>query len=365
MVATSPFRRNDFDMAARTDADQLHDSRAVVSTKGSSAGGAAGDGLMAVAGRAPALPVDYSFFGNSILFTDRSYHPKSRSENAAMSSPADVPTANRWRVLSLESRKADEMRSLIERHGGIATVAPSMREIPLEENRAALEFGERLFAGKIDVVVFLTGVGASALMETLCTRWDRGEIVAALERCTIVVRGPKPTAVLRDWGLRIDHRAPEPNTWHELLSTLVEGVPLKGKTVAIQEYGKPSEDLYRELEQRGATVQAVPVYRWDLPEDTQPLRTAIQQTIEGRFDVILFTSAQQFHNVLTVAEETGSAQLWLQAASRCVVASIGPTATETLEAGGLSVDSEPSHPKMGPLVREALAAAGEILTRKG
>ena len=301
--------------------------------------------------------------GDSILFADCST-PKSRSETTAMSPLTDVPPAGPWRVLSLESRKADEMRSLIERHGGIATVAPSMREIPLDENRAALAFGEQLFAGQIDVVVFLTGVGATALMETLGTRWPREDILAALTRCTIVVRGPKPTVVLRDWGLRIDLRAPEPNTWHELLATLVNGVSLAGKTVAIQEYGKPSGELYRELEQLGAIVQAVPVYRWDLPEDSQPLRDAIQQTIEGRFDVILFTSAQQFHNVLTVAEETGSTALWLQAANRCVVASIGPTATETLEEGGLSVDSQPSHPKMGPLVREALAAAGEILARK-
>lgn len=268
------------------------------------------------------------------------------------------------RVLSLESRRAEEMKSLIERHGGIAIVAPSMREIPLEENTAALQFGLELFAGKIDILVFMTGVGATALLETLSLRWPREEILAAMSKTVVVVRGPKPTAVLRDWGLRIDYRAPEPNTWHELLATLVESVPLDGKKIAIQEYGKPSDEFYQELRQRGATVQAVPVYRWDLPVDTQPLRDAIAQTIAGDFDVILFTSAQQFHNVLQVAAETHSSDQWLRAANRCVVASIGPTATETLLQGGLIVDSQPTHPKMGPLVRESLQAAPEILARK-
>ena len=239
-----------------------------------------------------------------------------------------VPTP--LQVLSLESRRANEMRSLIERHGGIPTVAPSMREIPLDENQAAFAFGEKLLADQFDVMVFLTGVGAAALMETLTSRWSRELILAAMDRCTVVVRGPKPTAVLRDWGLRIDFRAPEPNTWHELLTTLINAIPLEGKRIAIQEYGKPSGELYRELEQRGAAVQAVPVYRWDLPQDTQPLRTAIQRTIAGDFDVILFTSAQQFHNALAIAEESGSGTRWLQAANRCVIASIGPTATETL-----------------------------------
>ncbi len=268
------------------------------------------------------------------------------------------------RVLSLESRRADEMRSLIERHGGVATVAPSMREIPLEENPAALAFGEELLAGRIDVVVFLTGVGATALMETLETRWPRAEIVSALERCITVVRGPKPTVVLSKWGLRIDHRAPEPNTWRELLSTLANAVDLSGRRIAIQEYGKPSDELYRALESRGASLLPVPVYRWALPVETAPLRDAVQRTIASDFDVILFTSAQQLHSVLEIASESGLSSEWLAAANRCVVASIGPTATETLVEGGLGVDLQPSHPKMGPLVKEALEAGRRLLAGK-
>ena len=268
------------------------------------------------------------------------------------------------RVLSLESRRADEMRSLIERHGGVATVAPSMREIPLAENPAAFAFGEELLAGRIDVVVFLTGVGAAALMESLETRWPRAEIVSAMERCITVVRGPKPTVVLSKWGLRIDHRAPEPNTWRELLSTLVDAVDLSGRRIAIQEYGKPSEELYRELESRGASLLPVPVYRWALPTETAPLRDAVHRTIAGDFDVILFTSAQQLHSVLEIAGESGLSSEWLAAANRCVVASIGPTATETLVEGGLGVDLQPSHPKMGPLVKEAIEAGRRLLAGK-
>lgn len=280
-----------------------------------------------------------------------------------MNEPAST-TESRLRVLSFESRRAEEMRGLIERHGGIPTVAPSMREIPLEENKQAFAFGEQLLGGKINILVFMTGVGATALMDILSSRWPQEEILAAMEKCIIVVRGPKPTAVLRNWNLRIDHRAPEPNTWHELLATITAAVDLEGQTIAIQEYGKPSDDFYLELKGLGANVLPVPVYRWDLPVDTAPLRAAVEQTILGQFDVILFTSAQQFHNVLTVADQSGSVEKWLQAANRCVVASIGPTATETLVEGGLSVDSQPTHPKMGPLVRESIESAPAVLKRK-
>lgn len=275
-----------------------------------------------------------------------------------------TPSENALRVLSLESRRGDEMCSLIERHGGRATIAPSMREIPMDDNPVALAFGDELMAGRIDMVVFLTGVGAAALMETLETRWLRAEILTALERCTIVVRGPKPTVVLGKWGLRIDHRAPEPNTWRELLATLDAGVTLSGRRIAIQEYGKPNTEFYRELAERGAQVLPVPVYRWALPEDTAPLCEAVRQTIAGDFDMILFTSAQQLHNVLAVADEAGLSQAWLSAANRCVIGSIGPTATETLLEGGLNVDLQPSHPKMGPLVKEALEAGRRLLATK-
>ena len=276
---------------------------------------------------------------------------------------ADSATAP-LRVLSLESRRGDDMRSLIERHGGVATIAPSMREIPLDENPVAFAFGEELLAGRINIVVFLTGVGATALMETLETRWPRAAILSALADCTTVVRGPKPTVVLSKWGLRIDHRAPEPNTWRELRATLDAAGPLSGCRIAIQEYGKPSDELYRELAARGASVLPVPVYRWALPENTAPLRAAVDRTIAGDFDVILFTSAQQLHNVLAITEESGRSHEWLAAANRCVVASIGPTATETLVEGGLVVDLQPSHPKMGPLVKEALESGRELLATK-
>lgn len=269
-----------------------------------------------------------------------------------------------WRVCSFESRRGVEMKSLIERHGGVATVAPSMREIPLDNNPAAFSFADRLLAGKIDVVLFMTGVGATALLEVLETRYSREEIFAALQQAIVVVRGPKPTVVLRNWGVRIDHRAAEPNTWREVLQLFDASIPLKDKTVAVQEYGLPSVELYGEFAARGAQVLAVPVYRWALPEDTGPLEAAIRQTIAGQHDILMFTSAQQLTNALQVAEQLGLRDAWLAAANqKCAVASIGPTATAALKAGGLRVDLEPTHPNMGSLVKESLEKAASLCTK--
>lgn len=269
-------------------------------------------------------------------------------------------------VCSFESRKQDEMRSLIERHGGIATIAASMREVPLENNTAVFEFLDMLLADEFDIVIFMTGVGAKALLEVVETKLPRAEFFEALQRCCIIVRGPKPTVVLREWGVRIDHRAPEPNTWRELLAVTDDGVtfPPTGRktcspTIAIQEYGLPSTELQAGLIERGASVFPVPVYRWELPTDTAPLEAAIRATVAGEFDVLLFTSAQQIRNVLEIAARLSLRESFLTATQHCRIGSIGPTCSEALREAGLHIDLEPSHPHMGHLVRETLGMQNE------
>jgi len=268
------------------------------------------------------------------------------------------------RVCSFESRRAEEMRSLIERQGAAATVVPSMREVPLESNSPVFAFAESLLAEKIDVVVFLTGVGARALLEAAATRFDREAVLAALRGVTVAVRGPKPSAVLREWQVPIAIRAEEPNTWRELLAAMAAADAIASKRIAVQEYGRPSIEFAQELTSRGAKVEQVPVYRWALPEDVEPLRAAIRDTIAGQFDVLLFTSAHQLECVLEVAGTLGRADGWVAAARKCVIGSIGPTASETIREHGLPVDVEVVPTRMGQLVIQALEAAPTILAAK-
>jgi len=135
------------------------------------------------------------------------------------------------RVVSFESRRSDQMADLIRRNGGEAIVAPSMREVPLEENKEAIAFGERLLRGEFDVVVFLTGVGARTLFDVLKSRYPFEKIQKALSETMLVTRGPKPVAALAEAGLSPQIRGPEPNTWKELLAELDKAGPVKGKTV--------------------------------------------------------------------------------------------------------------------------------------
>ena len=122
------------------------------------------------------------------------------------------------RVLALESRRAAEMEQLIRKQGGEPFVAPSMREIPLAGNEEAFAFAERLFAGGFEMVILLTGVGTRQLNRLLAPRFPEAAFAQALGRVTLVARGPKPAAALREMGLQPAIVAPEPNTWRELLA---------------------------------------------------------------------------------------------------------------------------------------------------
>ena len=124
------------------------------------------------------------------------------------------------KVLSLESRRAPEMAKLISAAGGQPLVAPSMREVPIESNQEALRFAELLFAGGIDVIIFLTGVGTRALAKVVESRYPRERFMAALSQIPVIVRGPKPAAALRELGIPVTLAVPEPNTWRELVEAL-------------------------------------------------------------------------------------------------------------------------------------------------
>src|SRR5260221_1902489 len=117
------------------------------------------------------------------------------------------------RVVAFESRMAAEVATMIERRGGVAIVAPAMREVPLEDNHAALDFAERLLGGEFNAVIFMTGVGTRALFAAMETRHQRAALVSALAAIVTVARGPKPIRAMRDLGTEPSIVVPEPNTW--------------------------------------------------------------------------------------------------------------------------------------------------------
>jgi uroporphyrinogen-III synthase len=270
------------------------------------------------------------------------------------------------RVLALESRRAREMAQLISNNGGLPVVAPTTQEVALGANAEVVNFTRELLEGRFQCILFLTGVGTRILAQEAEAVCSRQEFVSALSRIAVVARGPKPIAALRELGVPVTLAVPEPNTWREILKALDDSavlVPLKGRTIAVQEYGASNPELLQGLAERGAEAVAVRVYQWALPEDLGPIEAAVRMLIGHEVKVILFTSSVQLTHLLEIAQRMKLRGEVIASLQQAVVGSIGPVTSEMLRRQGVQVTVEPSHPKMGFLVKETAERYSEWLNR--
>ena len=248
-----------------------------------------------------------------------------------------LPTFDGLRVLSLESRRAREMVTLIATHGGRPTVAPSMREVPLESNTEALAFADALIRGEFDVVVLLTGVGTRVLLDVVGrVLGGTADFVAALGRMQLAVRGPKPHAAIREVGLTPWVLAPEPNTWRELVAAIDAPArrPWPAAAWPCRSTASRTMNSCRRWPERGAAVTPVPIYQWALPEDLEPLGRRAGRWSPARSTSCCSRRARRRCICCRWPIGSGSRDGVRAVLRRTVVASIGPTTSEELHAAG-------------------------------
>lgn len=248
-----------------------------------------------------------------------------------------------------EARRAAELASLITKLGGVPYSAPAVREVPRQDRGPALHVLERICRREVAAIIFLTGVGTRAFFGLAAETGKRDALLAALQGMVVAARGPKPIAVLREAGVRID-LVPEEPTSEGLLAALA-GHDLHGKVVAVQLYGDANPGLVEGLRARGATVLEIPLYEWALPEDQEPLIRLIRDLLGGRIDVLAFTSSPQITHLLAVAERLALRDRLLGALRDTVtVAVVGPVCEAALTEHGIVPRIQSDKPTMGALV---------------
>lgn len=248
-----------------------------------------------------------------------------------------------------EARRATELTALITKLGGVPYSAPALREVPRRDRGPALAVLDRICGGGVGLILFLTGVGTRAFLELAATVGQREALLQALGAMVVVARGPKPIAVLREARVRIDLVPSEP-TSEGLLSALA-GRDLRGTTVAVQLYGEDNPFLVEGLVARGATVLEIPLYEWALPEDEGPLVRLVQDLVDGRVDVVAFTSSPQIKHLTLVAERIGLRDQLLKALrERAIVAVIGPVCEAALREHDITPRIRADKGTMGALV---------------
>lgn len=255
------------------------------------------------------------------------------------------------RVLAfVEARMPDEMAGLIRRHGGVPLGAPVLQEHYRTDSPEVRQAIDDVCAGRVDTAIFLTGVGANAMMVIAEAMGRLAEFEDGLRNITVVARSPKPGRILRRHKIPITVMPPEPYTSSDLTAAMA-GLPLEGKRVVFQRYGGPDSELPTYLREQGADYQELTLYDWGLPDDTGPVVDLIDRMAGGEVDALAFTSRPQVPNLLAIAADAGREDSLRHSLSNAVaVASVGPVCTRKLLEQGIRVDVEPEHPHMGNLV---------------
>lgn len=244
----------------------------------------------------------------------------------------------------------DEMASLIRRHGGVPCGAPVLQERYLKDSPEVQQAIADVCEGRVDTAIFLTGVGANAMMGIADAMGRLAEFEYALREITVVARSPKPGRILRRHKIPIAIMPPEPYTSSDLTAAMA-GLNLTDKRVVFQRYGGPDSELPTYLREQGANYQELTLYDWGLPDDHAPVIELIDRMAQGEVDALAFTSRPQVPNLLDIAAQTGREEaLRNTLAGHVAVASVGPVCTRKLEECGIGVDVEPEHPHMGNLV---------------
>ncbi|OBI96566.1 uroporphyrinogen-III synthase [Mycobacterium asiaticum] len=270
-----------------------------------------------------------------------------------MQSPASEPLAG-FTIGVTATRRAGELITLLERRGATVVHAPAIRIIPLIDDVELRRVTTLLIEQPPDVVVVTTGIGLRGWIEAAHS-WDIAEaLIAALASTRILARGPKERGAIAQAGL-CEEWSPESEELHEVLGRLLI-IGVAGLRIAVQLHGATSEwghafDICGPLTVAGAKVIKVPVYRWEIPEDSRPMDQLIAMIVRSQLDAVSFTSAPAVASMLQRADSIGCVTE-LVAALRGHVAAIcvGPVTSAPLRRRGVPT-AHPDSYRLGALAR--------------
>lgn len=256
-------------------------------------------------------------------------------------------------ILVPESRELDLFASMLEAEGAETTRCPLVRIAELEDATEALAWIDRMIAAPFDDTVLLTGEGLRKLLALSGGR--QRELIAALERTGLVVRGPKPVRALREVGLSPALIAATP-TSQGVLETLA-AQPLEGRRIGVQLYpGDGALPLVEALRGRGATVFPVTPYRYATDAENSAVAAVIRDMAAGRFGLVAFTASAQIERLFAVARESGLVPALQAGLQNTPIAAVGPVMQQALAAHGLKSVVQPQASfHLKPLVRAITA----------
>lgn len=258
--------------------------------------------------------------------------------------------------VTADRRSSEQIAMLTERgakcvHGAmLATSAPRTTAVLHDRTR-------QLLACPPQLLIVTTGHGLRTWIDSADSTGYGGELRQILNRCPVLVRGPKAHGAAIAAGLHVAWHGAEATTT-ELLHH-VHTLNVRGQRIAVQASDASRCELFDALEDLGADVVAVPTNHRSLPVDTGAADALIRAVADRKVDAITFTARTATENFLEFAHELGLAEQVDEAFREGVKTfCVGPSAARALAARGLPQPEQPAENRLGALVRCVVAAFG-------
>ncbi|MGH2638140.1 MAG: uroporphyrinogen-III synthase [Rhabdochlamydiaceae bacterium] len=281
-------------------------------------------------------------------------------------------------VAITSSRRATELGHLIEAFGGKAYLAPTVgiqvsAKDTANQVRRFLELTSEDTG--VDIAIFMTGPGTESIISASKELGLEVKLLKSLRSTPLVVaRSAKPRSVLAKYHIQENVKLPKVATFEGILELLRDSISLMGKRIVLFWHGDRSEVLSEALRNLGANIFEFSTYSYsnELSEDganllksagfesavlpqRQKVEKLIEDIIAGKIDVITFTSPPSVKNLFETAKiASREEKLRRELDLHVLVASIGPSTSETLIQYGVRPDVVPEIYKMGKMV-ESLA----------
>ena len=268
----------------------------------------------------------------------------------------DRPLFGRRVLVTRPREQAAELVDQLVALGAEAIEAPMIRIAP-PEDPAPLQEAAREPAG-FDWIVFASANAVESFMVALL---DGERDIRALKGPQLCAVGPGTAAKLAQYGIRVD-LIPEEFRAEAVVSAMAARARLEGARVLLPRANIGRDVLVEQLRASGALVTDVVAYR-TLLEDTQPDDDpdVYGQLLEGRIDVVTFTSASAVRSFAKIYGAEQAADLL----KTTVVAVIGPVTADAARQLGISVTIQPQSYTIPALVDAVAAHYAGTTTAQG
>ncbi len=224
------------------------------------------------------------------------------------------------------ARYARDSLDLVTSLGFNAVVCP-MIEINDNLDKGFESFTGRVFSSKADYVIFTSANGVDFTLRKI---QNTEQFIENLNNSRIIAIGPNTRDALEQHGIHVS-LMPEVYSSTGLIELLSD---VSGCEVDIVRSTHGAPVLVEKLLERGARVHETCVYTLVKPSGEEQ-QEFIRQVLDGKVDILPFTSTMMVRNFMSIAESMGVSGDLLDRMNKILVGAIGIPTANTLKKYGI------------------------------